>query len=381
MIPNLKKKLQSLPKAEIKKENAPLRDFDCSVFSKEFDADESLISDYAASDISNLKTACKITDDIDIQPEDIVFFDTETTGLSGGTGTVAFLVGVGRLEGGKFVVSQFFMNDYHQEPSVLNEFAASLEGAKAVATYNGKSFDAPLIKTRFIMNRIGIDIDKYIHFDLLHACRRLYKMRLERMKLTDVEQHILNITREDDIPGSEIPDIFFRYIKYGEKDLLDKVMEHNLTDIVSLAKIASKLSTAYSSPQEMKFPEDKLCAARTLCALQRFSDAESLLGGIKNEMREAKEELAYLKRKVGEFEQAAILFSELASDTRFEIKYEIEAAKIMEHRLRNYEQALNYALRAKEKSFNNRLMGRSLDIIDDVESRIQRLKTKLEREE
>ena len=381
MIPNLKDKLKSLPKTEIKKEQAPVRGFDCSVYVKEFDVDEgSLLSEFVESSVFHLKTACKITDAADIRPEDIVFFDTETTGLAGGAGTVAFLVGVGRLEGEKFVVRQFFMNDYHQEPSVLNEFAASLDGAKAVATYNGKSFDAPLIKTRSIINRISLELDKYTHFDLLHACRRLYKMRLSRMKLTDVEENILGIVREDDIPGSEIPEIFFRYLKYGEKQLLDKVMEHNMTDIVSLAKISAKLAGAYAAPYEMEHAEEKYCIARTLCQLDMYLPAQEIYEQIKDDIFEAKADLGYLKRRMGDYKTAVILFDELAQTSRFEIKYDIEAAKIMEHRLRNYEQALNYAMRAKEKAFNNRLLGRSLDIIDDVELRISRIKSKLEGE-
>ena len=379
MIPNLKDKLKNLPKIEIRKECSPVRDFDCSVYTKEFELG-GLLAEFAAGSVPHLKIACKISDETEIRPEDIIFFDTETTGLAGGTGTVAFLVGVGRLTGDKFTVRQFFMNDYHQEPSVLNEFASSLEGAKAVATYNGKSFDAPLIKTRSIINRISLELDKYIHFDLLHACRRLYKMRLERMKLTDIEENILGVTRKEDIPGSEIPEIFFRYLKYGEKHLLDKVMEHNVNDIVSLAKISAVLACAYANPAGIEYTGDKYCAARTLCQLNMYSSAETIYEAIKDELVQAKAELGSIKRLAGDYAAAVILYDELAQTSRFDIKYEIEIAKIMEHKLKNYEQALNYALRAKEKSFNNRLLGRSLDIIDDVESRILRIKLKMERE-
>jgi len=384
LIHNLKDKLQSLPQTQIKQEKPPIRSYDCSVFTEEFKIDasdeSSLLATFAKSDISYLKTACKITAETIIRPDEIVFFDTETTGLAGGTGTVAFLVGIGRIVGDSFIVKQFFMNDYHQEPSVLTQFADALVGAKAVATYNGKSFDAPLIKTRSIMNRINIELDKYVHFDFLHACRRLYKMRLERMKLTDVEEHILGMTRDDDIPGSEIPEIFFRFLKYGQEHILEKVMEHNLNDIVSLAKIAAKLLEAYKAPHEIAFAQDKYCAARTLCQLGKTTAAEEIFSEIKDDMTQAKEQLAYLKRKLGRYEEAAILFSELTQESRFEIKYEIEIAKIMEHKLKKYEQALNYAKRAKEKSFNNRLLGRSTDIIDDVDLRIKRIQAKLERE-
>ena len=379
MIHNLRSKLQNLPKSEIKKESPP-KDFDCSVFIKEFDNFADGLNSFTSCDISHLKTACKIDDSRNIRPEEIVFFDTETTGLAGGTGTVAFLVGAGRLEGGKLVVRQFLMNDYHQEPSMLQEFKKTLDGAKAVATYNGKSFDAPLIKTRSILNRININLDDFIHFDLLHACRRLYKMRLERMKLTDVEEHILGMEREDDIPGSEIPEIFFNYLKYGESNLLDKVIEHNLNDIVSLAKISGMLAQVYASPQDAGCTEDAFCAARTMLQLRRYSQAEAVFDALKDDFEDAKRELAYLKRTLGSYDEAIVLFDELSSMSRFDASYDIELAKIYEHKMRNYELAVNYALRAKEKAFNNRLLCRQSNIIDDVEKRIKRLNSKLERE-
>ncbi len=379
MIHNLRSKLQSLPKSEIKKESPP-KDFSCSVFKKEFDTSAEGLSSFVACDISYLKIACKIDNEKSIRPEEIVFFDTETTGLAGGTGTVAFLVGAGRLEGNKFVVRQFLMNDYHQEPSMLQEFKKTLDGAKAVATYNGKSFDAPLIKTRSILNRININLDDFYHFDLLHACRRLYKMRLERMKLTDVEYHILGMEREDDIPGSDIPEIFFRYLKYGEGTLLEKVIEHNLNDIVSLAKISGELAQVYVSPKDAEYTEDAFCAAKTLLKLKRYSQAEVVFDALKDDLEDAKRELAYLKRSMGCYDEAIELFDELSSMSRFNTIYDIELAKIYEHKKKNYELAVNYALKAKEKSFNNRLLGKQSNIIDDVEKRIKRLNFKRERE-
>ena len=379
MIHNLKAKLQNLPKTEIRAEAPPKTDFECSHYVREFEiAGDGLIS-FVKSDISHLKTACKIEDSSDIHPDEIVFFDTETTGLAGGTGTVAFLVGVGRLEDGVFKVRQFLMNDYHQEPSVLTEFAKSLKGAKAVATYNGKSFDAPLITARSIMNRITLELDKYPHFDLLHACRRLYKMRLERMKLTDIEEHILGIVREDDIPGAEIPEIFFRYLKYGESSLLEKVIEHNVQDIVSLAKISGILADVYRAPHETQCSEDAYCAARTLIQMQRYEAAQSVLEAVKDDVSEARAELAYLMKYLGRYEYALELFSSLSEGTRFDMTYDIEAAKILEHRMKNYEQALNFTYYAKEKLLNNRLLGRNFIIMDDVDKRIERLKYKSER--
>lgn len=384
MIPNLKQKLSQLPKVQIQKEaGESVFDYDCSTFINIFDIDKSAneydISIFSRCNLLYLQKACKIENTINIKEDEIVFFDTETTGLSGGTGTVAFLVGVGRIIDDKFVVKQFLMNDYHQETSLLNELANSLKGAKALVTYNGKSFDAPLIKTRSILNRIELELDRFIHLDLLHACRRIYSKRLDGCKLVDIEEHILDKKRMNDINGSEIPELFFRYLKYRDKSLLDKVIEHNLYDILSLVQISGILANSFEKPNNIEYLQDKYGVAKTLYALGDIKEAMAIFYAIKEEYVFAKNDLAYIFKRNQQHEDALKLFYELTLINRFSFKYDIEIAKIAEHKLKNYKLALKYSNIALSKINNNRLLGIEFGIIGNIENRIKRILAKLER--
>src|SRR5213593_832262 len=134
----------------------------------------------------------------------LLFLDTETTGLAGGTGTYTFLVGVGRLDGGRFVVTQYFMRDFDEEPALLAALVPLLEQAAGVVTFNGSAFDLPLLETRFVLARRRWPGDCF-HLDLLAAARRLWSARLADCRLGTLEQHVLRFTREDDLPGAMIP--------------------------------------------------------------------------------------------------------------------------------------------------------------------------------
>ncbi len=163
----------------------------------------------------------------------LVFLDTETTGLAGGTGTCAFLVGIGNVEGMKFVVRQFFLRDYPEEKAMLEALAEALEPCQGIVTFNGKTFDVPLLETRYALARMKSPLDRLIHFDALHPARRLWKLRLESCKLTDLEEAILGISREGDVPGSEIPAIYFDYLRTGDARGLQPVFYHNALDVVT----------------------------------------------------------------------------------------------------------------------------------------------------
>lgn len=385
MINNLRKKLSQLPKADIQtniKKDTQL-DFECSVFTNKYDiygmAHDYDISSFNSCDLKYLSKACKVSHLPDTKTDELVFFDTETTGLAGGNGTVAFLVGVGRIIGESFVVRQFLLNDYHQETSMLNEFVASLKGAKAIVTYNGKSFDAPLIKTRSILNRIELELDKYKHYDLLHACRRVYSTRINRCKLTDIEEKILDIKRIDDIHGSDIPEIFFRYLKYKERQMLDKVVEHNLYDILALAQISSVLANSYQNPIDIDYVEDKYSIARALYKRGELGAARIIFDKIKDEYMEAKSYLATILKKQEAYNDSIEFFKELSSESRFDIKYDIEIAKIAEHKLKDCTLALEYTDKAMGKLNNIRLLGMECLEIDEINKRKERLIRKIGR--
>ena len=138
--------------------------------------------------------------------ETFAFLDTETSGLAGGTGTYAFLVGVARFAGDKFVLQQFFMRDPAEEPALLEGLARFLAPCKALVTFNGKAFDAPLLSTRYFLNHIPLPYKDYSHLDLLPLARRLWRDRLESRALKYLEEHVLGLKRSaEEVPGYEIP--------------------------------------------------------------------------------------------------------------------------------------------------------------------------------
>jgi uncharacterized protein YprB with RNaseH-like and TPR domain len=175
-------------------------------------------------------------------PADLVYLDTETTGLAGGTGTCAFLIGIGVIEGADFVVRQFFLRDYPEERAILAALAEVLSRYKGLVTFNGKTFDVPLLETRYTLARQRSPFGRLIHLDLLHPARQLWKLRLESCHLTHLEKEVLGISRKGDVPGSEIPGLYFDYLRTGDARGLQPVFFHNALDIVTLAALTSELA-------------------------------------------------------------------------------------------------------------------------------------------
>jgi uncharacterized protein len=175
-------------------------------------------------------------------PSRLVFLDTETTGLAGGTGSCAFLIGIGACEGPDFKVQQFFLRDYTDEKGALLALAKALGNCEGLVTFNGKTFDVPLLETRYTLSRLRSPFSPLMHLDLLHPARRLWKLRLESCQLTHLEKHILGIAREGDVPGSEIPAIYFDYLRSGDARGLQPVFFHNALDIISLAALSVEMA-------------------------------------------------------------------------------------------------------------------------------------------
>ena len=183
-----------------------------------------------------------------LRPEDLLFLDTETTGLKGGAGTVAFLIGLGRFEGERFVVTQFLMRDYDEEPFVLTPVLEALGRCKAVVTFNGASFDMPLLQTRLIMNRLHQGYEAPPNLDLLHIARRVYKLRVRQCTLGRLEEEVFGTPRVDDLPGSQVPERYFEYIRTRELALLDDILAHNAQDILSMARLLYALAHLHEQP-------------------------------------------------------------------------------------------------------------------------------------
>lgn len=179
----------------------------------------------------------------------LAFLDTETTGLAGGTGTYAFLVGVGVLDEERFTIHQFFMRDLHEEPALIHALGELFDRLEAVVSFNGKSFDLPLLETRFIMARQPPRLIDAPHLDLLPPARRFWKYRLASCALSSLETEILGVQRlQDDVPGWLIPILYREYIQSGDARRMPSIFYHNAQDILSLVTLAARMCDLLTAP-------------------------------------------------------------------------------------------------------------------------------------
>ncbi len=183
-----------------------------------------------------------------LDPERWLFLDTETTGLAGGTGTYAFLVGIAWWDAGGLQVEQFFLRDLDEEHSLLLELAARMEQRPVLVTFNGKSFDWPLLETRYRMTRCVPAFAPALHLDLLHPARQLWRLRLGSVRLKDLEREVLaggsralDWSRDDDIDSSLIPQMYFDYLRGGPAEPLAGIFRHNQMDLRGLAALAGRI--------------------------------------------------------------------------------------------------------------------------------------------
>jgi len=182
-----------------------------------------------------------------VRADGLRFFDFETTGLSGGAGTVSFLSALGRIEDGNLSVEQHFLSDYPGEPAFVKSFIEGLGEAPVLVSYNGRSFDWPLFRSRCVMCGVREPVAA-LHVDLLKTTRRLWRRILGSVALGDIEGPLLGKNRADDIPGSEIPSAFFAFLEDGDDDRLGLVASHNAEDVASLAGLLAKCIGLFGDP-------------------------------------------------------------------------------------------------------------------------------------
>ena len=311
----------------------------------------------------------------DIGRDELLFLDTETTGLSGGAGTVAFLVGVGYFEDGQLIVSQYLMRDYDEEVFVLEKIRAHMEKRKVVCTFNGATFDLPLLRSRGIMQRVRMPEPRW-HIDLLHAARRVWKMRLKRCNLTALEEAVLGRTRVDDLPGALVPERYFRFLKERDMALLEDVIEHNRQDIVSLADILRKLLCLHADPLCAGFCED-------IFSLGRIYEKRGQIEGARKCYRAASKgktvwvsqtKLAESLRRSGDYLEAAQAYETALSAKRSDVNTHIALAKLYEHRLHDLKNALSHTRQAL-------MLGAGVEGLDlsAIQKRYERIMLKLRR--
>lgn len=172
----------------------------------------------------------------------IVFLDTETTGVQGGTGTCPFLIGLGFFRGDRFQVVQYFIRDFDEEPSMLSALGKFLEQFELIVTYNGKAFDLPLVENRCVLSRLDLPFRHLSHFDLLFTARRLWRASQGSCRLTALEEKLVGFGRGPDIPGSMIPRAYFDYLRSSDASIITSIFSHNVYDIFSLAALMVQAS-------------------------------------------------------------------------------------------------------------------------------------------
>jgi uncharacterized protein len=297
--------------------------------------------------------ACIARDANYTAPQQPVFFDTETTGLSGGTGTYAFLIGLGTIESDRVVVRQYVMRDYDEELALLEAVGSQLVQHDAVVTYNGKSFDVPLIETRFIASRHPGGVFPPAHLDLLYPTRRLLRGRLDRCALNEVERAVLGFCRFEDIPSWMIPSVYFQFVREGDARLLGGVLEHNRDDILSLMALTGWLARTYqSSPGPSDDARLLIRVARTHASIGWLDDAMRILAHVVDSTEpgdwraEAAMDLARLRRSAGLGHEAEPMWDVAAGHSMLGIEALIAWAKYLEHERRDFERARQIVERA-----------------------------------
>ncbi len=275
-------------------------------------------------------------------PEGLAFVDVESTGLSRGAGTVAFEIGVGRIRGDTMCITQLWMRDYDEEEDMLSRLPALLDGATALVSFNGKSFDIPMLESRMVMNRLSPRCLHIDQIDLLHPARRMYKLRLSSCTLTNLEERVLGHVRRDDIPGSEIPGLWRQFLQDKNEEPLKKVFEHNARDVYSMALLLQALHDGHVSPLTLAEPKDVYSVGRVLEKAGRVELAESCYlyvdaGALKGLSGQA---LNRMYRRQGRGQEQLSLLEKMASDGAVSAFAHVELAKLYEHRLGDQQKAL-----------------------------------------
>jgi uncharacterized protein YprB with RNaseH-like and TPR domain len=282
-------------------------------------------------------------------PSRWAFLDTETTGLAGGTGTYAFLVGVGNIEPAGFRLRQFFMRDYGEEASLLRRLSEHLARFDVLITYNGKTYDQPLLETRFRMARARHPFDRMEHLDLLFGARRLWKLRLESCRLVELENQILGVERQGDLPGEMIPYYYFEYLRTQQAFRLVPIFHHNAIDILSLACLTAIVPFAFRSPEETAFRHgaDVIGLARWVRQAGRREQALRLLRravdlGLPDDLLfRTLWDIGTMEKRLGRADAALAVFTDLAASRNgYRARALAELAKHYEHGERNYAMAL-----------------------------------------
>lgn len=323
-----------------------------------------------------------------IKPESFVFFDTETTGLGGGVGNSIFILGHARLSGDEILLKQHILPSPGAEVPLYQSFLESADYT-TMATYNGKSFDWPQVKTQHTLIREHVPkLPSFGHFDLYHASRRMWKHRLERMKLSIVEKEVLGIERKDDLPGFLAPMIYFDFIETKDPQGMLGILKHNETDILSLISLYTHLSNQILGLDHKQTAKETYEVGRWFSHLGEAEAAKEsfsrLAYSINSESAAAKHALAFEYKKQKKWTDAIQLWESIVGEKgEEEIRLEacIELAKIYEHREKDLQTAFYFTKQAEAVLLKIASSKSSKITIDhqDILKRLERLNKKIYR--
>ena len=283
------------------------------------------------------------------------FIDVETSSLSGGVGTFAFLIGVAYLENDSLCVEQYLMRDFIEEPNLLHLLSERLKSFSYLVTYNGKCFDTSILSARYLLNRLKSPLDYLPHLDLLFPARRLWRRRFKDCSLTHLELALLDFQRVEDIPSHLIPHIYFDYLRDNDPEMLVPVFNHNRDDLVSLVGLTAFACELVREdrPHFLTHPVDLLSLGRHFYNAGQYQKTASILeetpeGQLSAEFRrEYHFLLGDCCKKLSLWDKAEEIWGAyLESGEGFCLHFHLELAKLYEHRIKDLSRARQMTLMA-----------------------------------
>lgn len=286
--------------------------------------------------------------------EQCLFFDLETTGLSGGAGTYAFLIGFLYIKDGEIITDQYFLPDFGREYHLFNALIDFFSGFDLLVSYNGKSYDLPLLKNRFLLNRLNPKLEEMPHLDLLHVVRRIWGRSLRSCDLQTLERELDLAYRSNDIPGAYIPQAYFDFINTGTIHNIIRLVEHNYTDLTSLFELVTILKQINHDPSNFHLDPGALYSLAKL-SYEMFN--ESYLDQIHKQIDIKQHDLSesvrlwksLLLKKRKAWRAAVEIWEGLISSHLYSMLALEELAKYYEHISKDYTKALFYTDRAIRK--------------------------------
>ncbi len=296
--------------------------------------------DYTNRQISlNLLTRSEFKESI--ERTHCVFFDLETTGLAGGAGTFAFLIGFAYWVDEQIHTRQFFLPDFGREYRLFNEINEWLNQFEYLVSYNGKTFDLPLLTNRYVLNRVDNDFRQKNHIDLVHLCRRIWKDSIESCSLISIEENLLGMKREGDIPGSMVPQAYFDFLYTGVVHDVIRMIEHNWLDIVSSAKIFDQLHFVDKKPGLLNLDEPAL---GRLAKLAYENNHYKYFDFLETHIEKVPDEFKYWKslalKRQSKAEEAFTIWTELVKNKKYWLPLTEEMLKHLEFSKKDYKKCL-----------------------------------------